>query len=136
MALRCLIVDDSAVFLSAATMLLESEGVAVTVASNTREALHRIDDVDPDVVLIDFDLGEERGSDLVELLAGRTRRSGEALPTIVISTHDPADFAELLSCSYALGFLSKAALSADAIRTLMRGDHRGQKRTHGRHAGG
>jgi hypothetical protein len=42
---------------------------------------------------------------------------------ILISTHDPDDFAELITASPAAGFLSKSELSADAILDLL-GDGR------------
>ena len=37
---------------------------------------------------------------------------------ILISTHAEQDYAELIAASPAIGFLSKTALSADAIREL------------------
>jgi hypothetical protein len=38
---------------------------------------------------------------------------------ILISTHAEDDFADLIAASPAVGFLSKAELSADAIRDLV-----------------
>ncbi len=38
---------------------------------------------------------------------------------ILISTHSPTDFADLIGESPAAGFLPKADLSADAIRTIV-----------------
>jgi hypothetical protein len=40
---------------------------------------------------------------------------------ILISTHAEQDYAELIAASPAIGFLSKTALSADAIRDLLAG---------------
>ncbi len=37
----------------------------------------------------------------------------------LISSHDEDDYAELIAASPAVGFLSKAKLSADAIRRLV-----------------
>jgi hypothetical protein len=39
---------------------------------------------------------------------------------ILVSTHALQDFADMEATSLALGFLSKSALSADAIRNLVR----------------
>ncbi len=70
MVLRCVIVDDSARFLEAARALLEREGVDVVgVASTIAEALRLVDEVRPDVTLVDIDLGAESGFDLA-LTAG------------------------------------------------------------------
>ena len=65
MPLRCLIVDDSPHFLEAASGLLEREGFAVVgVASTSTEAVQRVQDLEPDVALVDVQLGDESGIDL------------------------------------------------------------------------
>ena len=68
---RLLLVDDNPRFLDAARGLLEQEGMSVVaVASTTNDALARVDEVHPDVVLVGVDLGGESGFDL----AARLRR--------------------------------------------------------------
>ena len=119
MPMRCLIVDDSAVFLRAARALLEPEGIAVTMASNSEEARRLIDEVDPDAVLVDIDLGNENGFDLAAELSGRTDGGGGPPRIIMISSHSPEDFDELVRDSPAVGFISKAARSARAIRSMV-----------------
>jgi DNA-binding NarL/FixJ family response regulator len=117
MTVRALIVDDNAEFLGAASRLLEDEGIAVVgVASTAAEALHLVDEHDPDVVLVDVYLGAESGFDLAERLrpAGRRQR-----PVILISADDEADFEDLIAASPAIGFVSKSRLSADAIAELL-----------------
>src|SRR4051794_40664005 len=70
MPITCLIVDDSTDFLSAATRLLEGEGLAaVGVASTASAAGERAEKMRPAVALVDIDLGEENGFDVAELLA-------------------------------------------------------------------
>ena len=117
MTVRALIVDDNAEFLGAASRLLVDEGIAVVgVASTAAEALHLVDEHDPDVVLVDVYLGAESGFDLAERLrpAGRRQR-----PVILISADDEADFEDLIAASPAIGFVSKSRLSADAIAELL-----------------
>jgi CheY-like chemotaxis protein len=118
--LRCLIVDDSPRFLDAARGLLEREGVAVVgVASTGAEAVRSVEALKPDVALLDIDLGDESGFEV----ATRLRRDGRHPPTpvILISTHAEQDYADLIEASPVVGFLSKSALSADAIRELLGG---------------
>ena len=68
--LRCLIVDDNASFLEAASTLLEREGLAVAgVASTGDEGLQRANELEPDVVLLDVSLGAESGLDVARRLA-------------------------------------------------------------------
>ena len=117
MALRCLIVDDNGRFLDAARDLLEQEGITVVgVASTSTEALRRVDDLRPDVVLVDIDLGEENGFDLARQLADP---DSESPPVILISTYAERDFADLIAASPALGFLSKSGLSGQAIYEVL-----------------
>jgi CheY-like chemotaxis protein len=118
--LRCLIVDDSPRFLDAARGLLERQGVTVVgVASTSAEALQRAGELRPDVTLLDIDLGGESGLELARRLHGL---AGHApAPVILISTHAEQDYAELIAASPAVGFLSKTALSAAAIRDLLAG---------------
>jgi len=118
LALRCLIVDDSAGFLVAARSLLEREGITVVgVASTGAEALHRAEELEPDVILLDVGLGEESGFDLARGLAGATPSGPPSV--ILISTRSGDDLADLIEASPAVGFLSKLDLSAKAIRDLL-----------------
>ena len=126
MMLRCLIVDDSPRFLDAARGLLERQGVTVVgVASNGAEALQRAVELRPDVTLLDIDLGGESGLELARRLHDQ---AGQApAPVILISTHAEQDYAELIAASPAIGFLSKTALSADAIRDQLAGHGDGDR---------
>jgi two-component system, NarL family, nitrate/nitrite response regulator NarL len=120
-ALLCLIVDDSATFLDAATALLEREGVTVVgVASDGAQALARAKELHPDVVLLDIMLGRESGFDVAWRLAD-PELAGIAV--ILISTHVEADFEDLIEEAPVAGFVQKSDLSADAIRTLMDSHH-------------
>ena len=122
MTLRCVIVDDSLVFVTAARSLLEHEGMAVLgAASNGTEALRLAADLQPDVLLVDIDLNGESGLDLVGRLAGSAGSADSAPPVILISTHAEEAYADLIAESAAVGFLPKAKLSATAIGRLLEG---------------
>jgi CheY-like chemotaxis protein len=117
MTLRCVVVDDNPAFVVAATSLLEREGMTVLGAAATMaEALRLTAELRPDVLLVDIDLGAESGLELTRRLA---RSAGFAPPVILISTYAEADYADLIADSPAVGFLSKTALSAAAIRRLL-----------------
>ena len=116
--LHCVIVDDSSLFLDAVRDLLERQGIVVVgVASTGAEALRRVGDLRPDVTLVDIELGGESGFEVA--LELHRRSNGATGPVILISTHAEQDYAELIAASPAIGFLPKAALSADAIRDLL-----------------
>jgi DNA-binding NarL/FixJ family response regulator len=116
--LRCLIVDDNPRFLAAARAMLEREGLAVVgVASNGAEALHRAEQLRPDVTLVDIHLGDQDGFELVRQLHDRADLAPSL--TVIISTHAEEDYADLIAASPAIGFVSKTVLSARAIRELV-----------------
>jgi CheY-like chemotaxis protein len=116
--MRCLIVDDSADFIGAARRLLQCEGITVVgAASSSAEALRHFEELQPDVILVDVDLGGESGFELAEQL----HRAGgpSPLPVILISTHAAEDFADMIEASPAVGFISKSTLTCGAIRDLV-----------------
>jgi DNA-binding NarL/FixJ family response regulator len=113
---RCLIVDDSPVYLTEARKLLQRQGMSVVgVASNSRDAIALATSDRPDVALVDVDLGAESGLDVAHALA----KSDEPVPVILISAYSEKDLRELLDESPALGFLPKSVLSRAAIDDLL-----------------
>jgi CheY-like chemotaxis protein len=118
MPLRCLLVDDNEAFLAAATVLLQREGMTVVgIASNTAEALRRVRELRPEVILIDVGLGEESGFDLARLLAQDGQ--GNSAKMIMISARSETDYTELIAASPAAGFLAKPELSAQGIGRVL-----------------
>ncbi len=114
--MRCLIVDDNALFLEGAADLLGREGMDVAgVASNSAEAIRLVRELRPDVTLVDVDLGGEDGFELAQRLHAI---SGDS-KVILVSTHAEEDLAHLIERSPALGFIAKTRLSAQAIRDAL-----------------
>ena len=110
--LRCLIVDDNPSVLAAARGLLEREGITIAgIAANVADALRCAEELQPDVVLLDIDLGGESGFELAPQLAPAA--------VVLISTHDERDYADLIEASPAAGFLAKSELSASAICAIL-----------------
>jgi CheY-like chemotaxis protein len=118
MPLRCLIVDDNKRFRDELGGLLEEQGIEVAGgAGSIAEAVQRVAQLHPDVVLVDIDLGGENGFDLVYRLR---EAPGFAVPDVIlISTHDEREFADLIEESPASGFIGKTELSAAAIRRIL-----------------
>jgi CheY-like chemotaxis protein len=117
---RYLIVDDNESFLEIVRGLLEREGLnGVSVASTCVDALRLFETLRPDVVLVDIFLGDESGLKLARRLA-----EGKRATVILISTHAEADLGDLIAESPAAGFLSKADVSAEAIRRIVEANGR------------
>jgi two-component system, NarL family, nitrate/nitrite response regulator NarL len=116
--MRSLIVDDNGLFLEAARVLLEREGLSVAgVAATSAEALRQAEALRPDVILVDISLGEESGFDLARRLV--EDGLGDDAVVILISTHAAEDLADMIAASPAAGFLPKAELSASAVQRIV-----------------
>ena len=109
--LRCLIVDDNALFLEGAADLLRREGLDVVgVASNGAEAIRLVTELRPDVTLVDIDLGDEDGFELARRLNDISAASSKV---ILVSTHAEEDLAHLIGRAPRVGFRRQdAALGA------------------------
>jgi CheY-like chemotaxis protein len=117
MPTRVLIVDDNALFLEAAAELLEREGIDVVgTASGSAEAIRLAEELRPDVMLVDVDLGLEDGFEVARTLSSDPVACSNV---ILVSTHSEDELGKLIAASPALGFIHKTRLSAQAIGALL-----------------
>ena len=80
---RVLVVEDEESFVEALTLGLSREGFRVDVARDGAEALDLIDDVRPDVVLLDLMLPKVSGLDVCRQIRARS-----AVPIIMVTARD------------------------------------------------
>ncbi len=80
---RILVVDDERQITRMLRMALQSNGYEVTVAGNGREALERIAETSPDLIITDLAMPELNGVELTQAV----RRSAET-PIIILSVRD------------------------------------------------
>jgi DNA-binding NarL/FixJ family response regulator len=112
---KVLIVDDHPSFRTCARMILEADGFTVIgEAEDGAGALSAIDELQPDLVLLDIQLPDMDGFAVLERLG-----SG-APPVVLISSRDACDYDGLIRKSRARGFIAKADLSGAAVRSLLR----------------
>ena len=126
--LRCLIVDDNEPFLEIAAASLTGDDLEVLgTATTSAEALRQVAEQQPDVVLVDINLGEESGFALARQLVERFPQLASGV--VLISTRAEQDFGRLIEASPAAGFVAKTKLSANVVRELVatrsRSDHEG-----------
>ena len=77
--LRMVIVDDNGHFLEAARTVLEDDGIDVVgMARTSAQALRLAAALEPDVILVDVDLGGESGLDLAQQLAASENAADRA----------------------------------------------------------
>jgi DNA-binding NarL/FixJ family response regulator len=81
--IRLLLIDDHVVFREGLSRLLASEPDLDMVADcgTTREALEILAQCQVDLVLLDFDLGEDHGSQFI----GTLRRAGHAQKILMVT---------------------------------------------------
>ena len=88
----------------------------IGVATNGAEALRQARELTPYVVLVDIALGAESGFDIAAEISPYV---GSVILTSSDERYADDDYAELIADSPAVGFVSKAALSAAAIGRLI-----------------
>ena len=113
---RYLLVDDNGPFLEASRRLLTGEGLNVVgTAGTAAECLRLADELQPDVILVDVDLGADSGL----ALAARLAEGPASRPVIFMSARPAEDYAELIARTDALGFVAKRELSRGAIEAIL-----------------
>ena len=118
---RVLIVDDSPVVRRGLAELLtdESDLEVCGEASNVAEAIRAIENLAPDLVLLDLKLHESNGLDLLNQVRGRFNAK-----VLVCSVSDGVTFAERVVRAGASGFVNKNAPAeavVDAARKVLAG---------------
>ncbi len=86
---RALVLDDSPANIERLGSLLEPNGIAVEVVSSIEEALARLTQQKPDLIICDLPLHNERGEDFYA--AVRARPEFKAVPFVFISSTLPRD---------------------------------------------
>lgn len=81
MTKRILVIDDRANLLTLLRMLLEDEHYQVSVLQEGRDAVERIRDSQPDLLILDLKLADASGLDILESL--RAQGSTAEIPVIV-----------------------------------------------------
>lgn len=124
-----LLVDDQDLFREGVRVIVEAqEGMTVVVtAGDGREAVRLVDELCPDVVLMDIRMPEMDGVEATRqiFLADRMARREKPVRVIVLTTFNLDDRAATAIRSGASGFLLKdttPVLLRDAIRTVHTGN--------------
>jgi len=107
------IVDDHERFRRSACTLLELEGFDVIgEAANATRGLATVEQLRPDVVLVDVGLPDASGFDLASRLS-------PTASVVIVSSRDPADCASRTQRSGALGFIPKDELSGARLSAIL-----------------
>jgi CheY-like chemotaxis protein len=114
MSQHILVVDDDLAIRQAITMILESEDYTVVSAADGVEALERIAELNPAVVLLDLQMPVLTGWDVMT----RLREAGATVPVVVMTA---AYRAQAEAATYhAAGYLAKPFELEDVLSVVGR----------------
>ena len=122
MAISVLIIDDHPLFSRGLSQLIETqkEYKVVAMAQNRNEALDTIQKFSPNLAIVDLNLGQEDGLDLIKDILIYSPKT----TVLVLSMHDERYYAERALKAGAKGYIMKAEAETqviNAIRTVMDG---------------
>lgn len=116
--IRVLLVDDHTLFRKGLAELLEQSGNVrvVAMAGNADEALRRLDEVDPDVVITDLNMPPLGGITLLRLIRSR----GWTKPVLVLTVSDAEEDLANAMRAGAQGYLLKDMEPDDVVDAVQR----------------
>ena len=118
-----LIIDDHPLFSRGLSQLIETQSsYKVTgIAKNHDEAIQMLNDLSPDLAIVDLNLGQEDGLELIkDILAIKPQTK-----VLVLSMHDERFYAERALKAGAKGYIMKEEAESNvstAINTVMQGN--------------
>ena len=123
MTYRVLIIDDHPLFSRGLSQLIETQkDYKVTgIAKNHDEAMDLVNELSPDLAIVDLNLGQEDGLELIkDILAVKPETK-----VLVLSMHDERYYAERALKAGAKGYIMKEEAESNvstAINTVMQGN--------------
>jgi DNA-binding NarL/FixJ family response regulator len=121
---KVIIVDDHPVVRAGIRNLLEKahDIIVIAEASNGNEALQRVKELSPDVLLLDMEMPGMGGSEVAQQL----QKEGLSVRILALSAHDDKQYIQELLTNGASGYLIKEEVP-EAIVEAVRGVARGEK---------
>ncbi len=112
-----LIVDDDEATRETLRTILTAEGWTVAVAANGREALQRLSEAPPCLILLDLLMPEMGGIELLNEL--RTKPAYRNIPTIILTGEEATPAGRSQFTSQVVRILKKGGYTADQLLTLI-----------------
>ena len=111
---RLLCVDDSPEMLDALVEMLRAEFILVGALTSASSAMAEAANLNPDIILLDVDLGDASGFVVAEYL----RNSGCLAKVVFLSVHESKEFVEAAKDVGAAGYVFKSQMDRDLMRML------------------
>lgn len=113
---RLIIIDDHPIFIQGVSLVIDGSGTFAVVgqAANREEALLLAETEKPDIAIVDLNLGDEDGLELIKVFHDRYPR----LVTVVLSMMSERCYAERCLAAGARGYIMKDEASSVLIEAL------------------
>lgn len=114
--IRVMLVDDHPLFREgvSARLSMSDEIILVGEAENGRQLLERLDELKPDVVLMDINMPEMNGMDVLEIMAEREIKT----KFIILSMHDDKEYIIPVIRLGAYGYMLKDVSGDEMIKAI------------------
>jgi len=111
---RLLCVDDSPEMLEELVDMLRTEFTVVGALTSASSAMAEAANLNPDIILLDVDLGDASGFVVAEYL----RDSGCPAKVVFLSVHESKEFVDAAKDLGAAGFVFKSEIDRDLMKML------------------
>ena len=113
---RVMVVDDEPDIVYVVRVILRSAGFEVTSASGVEDALTKLSEEEPDLILLDLRLGRDDGWRFLETLHadGRTGR----IPVVIVTGQTGPEAEDRATQTGARGFVTKPFVASDLVETV------------------
>ena len=111
---RLLCVDDSPDMLEILVDLLQPQFTIVGTLSSGASVLEEATTLNPDIILLDVDLGDISGF----VVAQQLRSSGCPASVVFLSVHESKEFIRAAKDLGAAGYVCKSQITRDLVKTL------------------
>ena len=112
--MKLLLVDDNPDMLMALGHLLRREFLIVGALSTGTSVLSQVDELNPDIILLDVALGDLNGFQVAERLKRRACPS----KIVFLSAHENSEFLRAAADLGASGYVFKSQISRDLVKAL------------------
>jgi len=113
---RVLVIDDEPDIVYMVKVILRSAGFQVTSASGVNDAIAKLSEDDPDLVLLDLRLGDGEGWQVLAHLKDDDRTV--RIPVIILSAHASPSTAERALREGAKGYITKPFVASSLLETV------------------
>jgi DNA-binding response OmpR family regulator len=113
---KIMLVDDDRLMLSLLKGILEPWGMQVTTCDDPRRALSIIEDVKPDLMVLDFEMPEMNGIEVCQQI--RNNAQTAALPILFLTAHRDTDTMQKVYSAGADDYVSKPVIAPELMTRM------------------